>query len=215
MKLYYHPLSTYSQKAMLAFYEKQVAFEPTLVNLMTPEGVKAYEAIYPLGKIPLLKLKGDYSIPESTIIIEYLDGHYPQQGTRLIPDGVDTARQVRFMDRMGDLYVNDPSATLLFHQFGFSPCSDSDLSKARKHLHVAFQHLEQRLAKQEWLCGAFSMADCATIPALFYCQIVASFKDYRNIVSYYERAKQRPSYARVMNEFVPIWEGMQAQHAGH
>jgi len=102
VKLYYNPLSTYSQKTLIALYEKQVAFEPVIVNLMSPEGQAEYEKLYPIGKVPMLVLDDDYKIPESTIIIEYLEGHV-QSGTRLIPEGTDAARQVRFMDRMSDL----------------------------------------------------------------------------------------------------------------
>jgi glutathione S-transferase len=36
MKLYYNPLSTYSQKVMIAFNEKGLAYEPEIVNLMSP-----------------------------------------------------------------------------------------------------------------------------------------------------------------------------------
>ena len=78
---------------------------------MDSAGRAAYEALYPIGKIPLLKPKPDHMVPESTIIVEYLEGHHPG-GTQLIPDGIDAARQVRFMDRMSDFYLNDPVANL-------------------------------------------------------------------------------------------------------
>lgn len=38
MKLYYHPISSYSQKTHMAFYEKGCAFEPVLVNLKPKTG---------------------------------------------------------------------------------------------------------------------------------------------------------------------------------
>jgi glutathione S-transferase len=208
MKLYYNPLSTYSQKVLIAFHEKQVAFEPVVVSLMSPEGRAAYEQVYPLGKIPLLKPTDDHMIPESTIIIEYLEGHHAS-GTRLIPEGVDAARKVRFMDRMCDLYLTDPSRTLMFEKLGFRKHSETELSNATKYLHASYEGFNKQLAGKEWLCGEFSMADCAAIPALFYNQSCAPFNDYPNLVAYYERAKQRPSYAKVMAEFLPIWQSMQ------
>lgn len=33
MTLYYDPVSAYSQKTLMAFYEKGVAFEPSIVDL--------------------------------------------------------------------------------------------------------------------------------------------------------------------------------------
>ena len=34
MKLFYNPISTYSQKVLIALYEKGIEFEPEIVNLM-------------------------------------------------------------------------------------------------------------------------------------------------------------------------------------
>jgi glutathione S-transferase len=209
MKLHYSPLSTYSQKAMIALHEKGVAYEPALVNLMSPEGRAAYEAIYPIGKVPLLVLDDGHMIPESTIIIEYLEGHYPNQGTKLIPEGIDAARQVRFVDRVCDLYLNNTIVTLLFDKIGFMKSDEATLQKAAKHLRYTCERLNQRLEKQTWLCGEqFTMADCAAIPPLFYAAFCAPLTDYPHLARYAERAKARPSYARVMAEFVPIWQGM-------
>jgi glutathione S-transferase len=211
MKLYYLPVSTYSQKALLALYEKAVEFERELVYLQDPEARKNYEALYPLGKVPLLMVDGDHMIPESSIIIEYLEGHF-STGTKLIPDTVDEARQVRFMDRMCDLYLDNPVVKLLFQ--GMKPEAEQNLEEqatAKKQLGINYQHMNQRLAGQDWLCGSgFSMADCAAIPPLFYAQQVYPFENYENITAYYERAKSRPSYQQVLEEALPVWESMQA-----
>src|SRR5262245_40342691 len=106
MKLYYHPLSTYSQKTVMAFHEKEVSFTPEIINVFDPTAHAAYRAVNPLGKVPMLVLDDDWKIPESSIIIEYLDTHF-STGTRLIPEDKDLARQTRFRDRMADLYIND------------------------------------------------------------------------------------------------------------
>jgi len=55
MKLYYHPLSSYSQKKLMAFYEKGCGFEPVLINLMDEKGKEDYKKIYPMGKVPKYK----------------------------------------------------------------------------------------------------------------------------------------------------------------
>lgn len=62
MKLYYHPLSSYSQKTLMAFQEKGVSFTSEIVDLMSPEGREAYKKIYPLAKIPLLVLDDGWFI---------------------------------------------------------------------------------------------------------------------------------------------------------
>ena len=208
MKLYYNPLSTYSQKALIAFYEKGITFEPQLVNLMSPEGRAAYEKINPIGKVPFLKPSDDWQVPESTSIIEYLENKFP--GTpRLIPEEREAARLVRFMDRMSDLYYNEPVVELLFQKLGFRPQDDEKAARARKYVAITYGYWDKALAKQTWLCGpSISMADCAAIPPMYYAQLAAPFNDHPNVVAYWKRAQERPSYQKVKAEFEPIWKNL-------
>jgi len=214
MNLYYNPLSTYCQKVMIAFNEKGIAYEPHIVDLMSAEGRAAFEKIYPFGKVPFFKPSEDWQVPESTSIIEYLEDKFPNT-PRLIPaGGGDAARQVRFMDRMADFYLNDPVAELLFQKLGFRAQDNAKAARARKHVGTMFENFEKRLAKQPWLCGeSFTMADCAAIPALCYAQTVMPFDAHSNIVAYWQRALKRPSYAKVKAEFEPIWQGLITQRS--
>src|SRR5688500_19217818 len=113
MKLYFHPRSPYSQKTMIAFHEKQVSFTPVMVNLADAAARAEHRKLNPLGKVPVLVLDDGWKIPESSIIIEYLDTHFAS-GPRLIPEDRDLARQTRFHDRIVDLYVNDPMTLIFF-----------------------------------------------------------------------------------------------------
>jgi glutathione S-transferase len=213
LKLYYNPLSTYSQKAMIAFNEKGVAYESNVVNLMSPEGRAAFEQVNPLGKLPFMKPSEDWQVPESTSIIEYLEDKFPNT-PRLIPADREAARLVRFMDRMSDLYYNDPVVELLFQPLGFRGKDEEKAAKARKYVAISHGHWDKRLASQLWMCGdQFTMADCAAIPAMYYAQTAAPFEAFPNVVAYWKRAQERPSYAKVVAEFEPIWKGMMAQRA--
>jgi glutathione S-transferase len=209
MKLYYSPVSTYSQKALLAFYEKGIAFEPHVVNLGSPDGRAEFEKINPFGKVPFLKAADDRQIPESTCIIEYLEDKCP--GTpRLIPaEGGDATRRVRFMDRMGDFYYNDPVVELLFQSIGFRPKDEARASKASKYVAITYGYWEKQLATSPWLCGAdFTMADCAAIPPMYYARVAAPFSQHPNISAYWARVQERPSYRKVLAEFEPVWKAM-------
>jgi glutathione S-transferase len=209
MKLYYSPVSTYSQKVLLALHEKGVTFEPRVVNLGSPDARAEYEKINPLGKVPFLKPTDDWQVPESTSIIEYLEDKCP--GTpRLIPaEGGDAARSVRFMDRMADLYYNEPVVELLFQSIGFRPKDEAKAAKASKHVALTYGYWERQLASSPWLCGkGISMADCAAIPPMYYAQMAAPFTQHPNISAYWNRAKERPSYRKVLSEFEPVWKAM-------
>ena len=53
---------------------------------------------------------------------------------------------------------------------------------------------------------AFSLADCAAAPALFYANEVFPIDEGQaNARAYVERLKARPSYARVLKEAEPYF----------
>jgi glutathione S-transferase len=197
MKLYYHPRSSYSQKTLVAFHEKRVPFTPVIV---TP-GEPALAEVTPLGKVPVLVLDDGWKIPESTIIIEYLDAHF-STGTRLIPEDRDLARQTRFHDRLADLYVNEPMAAIYF--------AGKDVEAVAKHharLDTMFAGLDEHLAKRTWIMGdAFTMADCALIPSLGYCRMLHPFERWKHLSAYAARGFERPSYRKVAEELAPYLE---------
>lgn len=205
MKLYYAPISTYSQKVLLAFYEKGIEFESSHVNLFSEESRAEYRDIYPLGKIPLL-INGDDVVPESSCIIDYLDLHSPET-PRMVPVEAEKARQVRLYDRMNDFYLNDPVVTLILTPADTaSQEKQQALQKARDTLQLSYSHIDQHLSDgREFMSSeAFSLADCSAIPALYYAQQAQPFEEYEHIRDYYQRMSQRSSYQMVLAEAEPI-----------
>lgn len=212
MKLYYHPISTYSQKALIALYEKELDFEPEIVSLMNPEARQKYHEVYPMGKIPCLQLEDGHIIPEASIIIEYLD---PLAEPTLIKGNADETRRIRFKDRMFDLYLNDAVVTLLFQSM--KPESEQDperIEKAQFQVNTMYGFMENEFGKQSYANGEeFLMSDCAAAPALFYAEQVIPFAEHKNISAYWERLKSRPSIQRTHAEAAPILEKMFAKDA--
>lgn len=206
MKLYFNPLSTYSQKVLIALYEKGIEFEPEIVNLFSPEGKAEYKKISPIGKVPLMILpeKDGWQVPESTSIIEYLDQKYDEQ-PKLIPSDPDAARQTRFFDRMNDLYVANSFGTIFFGAMKPADKQDAEaIAGAKEKLDICYGHLDTMLEKNTWLGGdAFTMADCSLIPSLGYLRQTYPFEKYKNLTAYWNRAAERPSVARVLKEAEP------------
>ena len=108
LKLYFHPLSSFCQKVLIALYENETPFVPHLVDFSNPIAAAEFRKIWPIGKFPVLRDEArDRIIPESSIIIEYLDQHHPG-ATRFLPDNPQLARQTRMRDRFFDLYLQVP-----------------------------------------------------------------------------------------------------------
>src|SRR3954471_4050550 len=102
MILYYHPLSSFCWKVLIALYEADVPFEPRLVNLGDPADRAAFEAVWPLAKFPVLRDEPrGKTIPESSIIIDYLAMTDPRAAS-LVPGDPELALQVHLLDRLLD-----------------------------------------------------------------------------------------------------------------
>jgi glutathione S-transferase len=67
--------------------------------------------------------------------------------------------------------------------------------------------IDQGMADKTWVMGdAFTMADCAAAPALFYANMVLPLADaYKNTAAYLNRLTQRPSFARALKEAQPYF----------
>ena len=75
LTLYYHPLSSFCWKALIALYENETPFVPRVVDLGDEAQRNALLKLWPLGKFPVLQDEAAGSVvPESSVIIEYLDG---------------------------------------------------------------------------------------------------------------------------------------------
>src|SRR4051812_17882811 len=108
LTLYYHPLASYCWKVLIALYENRTPFQPHLVDLSNESARAEFVKLWPIGKFPVLRdAARARTIPESSLIIEYLAQHYPGE-TQLIPKNAELAFATRAQDRFFDLYVHEP-----------------------------------------------------------------------------------------------------------
>lgn len=208
LTLYYHPLSSYCHKVLIALYENGTPFTPRLVDLGNAEAAAKFKALWPIGKFPVLRDEArNETVFESSIIIEYLQRHYPGK-TRFIPDDPERARQVRFKDRFFDLYVHAPMQKIVGDKLRPTGASDAHgVAEAKTQLATALGILERDLAGKTWAMGdEFGLADCAAAPPLFYINKMMPLADtHKHVAGYLEHLMQRPSYARALEEAEPYF----------
>ena len=207
LTLYFHPLSSFCWKALIALYDTGVPFEPKLVNLGDPAERAAFQAVWPLAKFPVVRdeVRGRI-VPESTIIIDYLAQYYPE-AARLIPADPDLARQVRLLDRLIDNYIHLPFQQVVSERmrpadrhdpFG----ADQSRGKIRQG-----NDLVAPMIAGPWAMGeTFTLADCAAFPALYYGDYATPLADWPALTAYLERLQARPSVARVLQEAQPFFQ---------
>jgi glutathione S-transferase len=161
-------------------------------------------------RFPVLRDESrDRTIPESSIIIEYLAQHYPSK-VKLIPDDPHLARQVRMRDRFFDNYLHASMQKLAFDRRRPADKRDAyGVDEARAMYRTALDMVDAEMADKTWAMGdAFTMADCAAAPPLFYGNMLMQpFRDtHPNAAAYLDRLLARPSYARALAAAKPYMD---------
>ncbi|MBE9213922.1 glutathione S-transferase family protein [Plectonema cf. radiosum LEGE 06105] len=200
MKLYYAPASSYSQRVLIALYEKQIDFTPVEVNLFDVESRTQYLQINRFGKIPTLITDDGEVLLEANIIIEYLDGS--DGNIPLIPQDMKLALEMRMLERIVDVYINGGREALFKDsQRPLEERGNKEVIKAKGLLEEACNLLNEKLANRTWLVGKdFTLADCAAAPTLSYLRIVYNYEHLENLTAYFKRLEEKASVARVFHE---------------
>ncbi|GAB2612693.1 glutathione S-transferase family protein [Novilysobacter erysipheiresistens] len=201
-RLYAHPFSSYSQKALIALYENRTPFDYR--NLEDAQPNEELAALWPMRRFPVL-VDGGRTVIEATSVIEYLDLHHPGP-VKLIPADPDAALEVRMLDRFFDNYISTPQQKFVFDRL--RPEDERDprgVADARTMLETAYAWLDEHMATREWAAaGAFSLADCGAAPFLFYADWTHPIDPgFSHVRAYRERLLARQSFKRAVDEARP------------
>ena len=204
LTLYAHPFSSYCQKVLIALYENATPFTFRMLAPGEDEAAAELAARWPLKRFPMLVDAGR-TVLEASIIIEHLALHHPG-AVRLIPEDPRAALEVRMLDRFFDNYVMTPMQKIVGDRLRPADARDPyGVTQARELLDTAYRWLDDTLAGREWAAGgAFSLADCAGAPSLFYADWAHPIDPSRsNVHAYRRRLLARPSFARAVDEARP------------
>ena len=207
LSLFAHPFSSYCMKVLIPLWADGTPFDYHILDDDHPENMAALKQHWPFGQFPLL-LDDGQPVVESTPIIEHLQAHH--HGPNIwIPDGED-GRRVRFLDRFFDQYVMNQMTVPVFNAIRPQESRDPyGEAQARARLLTAYDWLEANLgANREggpWAIGeAFTLADCAAAPSLFYADWVEEIgRERLRLSAYRARLLAHPIVARAIDEARP------------
>jgi glutathione S-transferase len=202
MKLYGGDLSPFVQRVKMQLAAKGMAYE----YAPPPGGMKSeeYLAINPIGKIPCFVTDSGMTLPESEVIVEYIEDAYPKPMLR--PRKPDERAQVRLISRVSDLYL----VPAMGKTFGLmAPSRDpAAVSAALEEVNKALANLERVMSGKKHAAGnKFTVADCAITPILFFISrltavlgVKAVFRPYKNLAKYWKSREKDPISALAIDE---------------
>ena len=174
MKLYAHPFSSYCQKVLIALYENDTPFEFAHARAGRPEPIAELAALWPLKRMPVLRRRRPHGGR----------GEHHHRAPRPPPSrpGAAASRtiraralDVRMMDRFFDNYVMTPMQKIVVRRDP-RPRTTRPARRRRRARTCSTpptRWLDDALRGREWAAGdAFSLADCAAAPSLFYADWV-------------------------------------------
>jgi len=208
LTLHYHPLSSYCHKVLIALDVLGIDVDKRLLNLGDPAERSAFLSLWPTGKMPLLIDQGR-AIPETSIIIEHLQRHHARTGRELIPQDADAALEVRLWDRLFDLHVMTPMQACTADLLRPEAQRDAQaVAQAHDKLRMAYALVDRQLEGRIWIAGeAFSMADCAAAPSLFYAMTYVPMPaQHTRLAAYVDRLMDHPPVARTIDQARPFFK---------
>jgi glutathione S-transferase len=173
LRLYYHPLSTFSQRVRVVLLEKQIAAELIEVDLMSRAQFRPeYLSKNPYARVPTIEENG-LVLYESTAILEYLEATRPSPP--LLPADVRLRAMVAMHVKLCDLEFAEPARVILLPK-RFLPkerwrTDRMEEAKARIQKHLAI--LETQLEGREYLVDdRFGLAEVCYAPLLQFLPIL-------------------------------------------
>jgi glutathione S-transferase len=213
VKLYSLPLSPYAARVRGAIYAKKLDVE--IVPPPADRSATEFRALNPAGRIPILVLDDGTALPESAVIVEYLEDAFPEPALR--PRSAKDRARVRLITAVTDIYVMNVLLPI-FYLLDSGSKDEAAIAAEFDKLDAGFAHLESLLRP-----GAYANGDSATTadvwltPVRFTIDGLIGFAKRSDlldrhpaIAAYTDVIKRDPALSRVWQEMT---DGLKAFYA--
>jgi glutathione S-transferase len=202
MRLYYHPLSSNSRRALLTAYHIGLDLELVPVDLSSGEHkTPDYLRLNPNGRIPTL-VDGRFELWESHAIMQYLADRSPEQD--IYPRDVAARADVnRWLFWSACHFA--PAAALIIRERvskkilgGSDPPDPLEIARGEALLPQAALVLDRRLAGKQWIAqDRLTLADFAIAAPLMHASAAQlPITEFENLQAWFARVQALDAWAK-------------------
>lgn len=205
MKLYTLGGSRYGSRCLIQMSAKGLDIPVAILPYPLPPD---FEAINPLGLVPVLDVDGEYLI-ESQVICEYLEDL--GNGPSLLPEDPLQRAKMRLLIRLFELYY-DPHM-LRIYPFLVAPGAEpkgtilAAVEEVKRALNLIASYLQD---KQYAVGHSLSLADCALMPPFLQATIIFPLLGLddpiaarKTISGYFQKTRRDHHVEKVLNDMEP------------
>jgi glutathione S-transferase len=202
LKFYYNPISINARRVWVALLEKQIPFEPLLLNLNGDQFQDQFTAINPLQRVPVIVDDG-LRVVESLAILDYLEAKYPTPS--LIPNEATAIATVRMIETTTVTELQ-PATVILTRPLVELDTDPKKLESAQEAVAKILSFYETLLGDKTYFAGEkFTLAEVVAgtlIPSLPLFGF--SLDDYPHLLAWAERLEERESWQKTTPNFAAI-----------
>jgi glutathione S-transferase len=194
------------RKVRVALREKGIAYEldPILPFNVSDE----YRKMSPLGKIPCYTPKEGVNIPDSSVIVAYLER--TNRSNPLYPENAEDYARALFLEEYGDSALVAALGTVFFQRivgprFLGQPTDEAAIANAlEKQLPPLLSWLDEQIKGKEFFVGnRLTIADIAIASPFVNFMHAGGTLDagkYPNLAAFLDRMLSRPSFKELIDE---------------
>ncbi|NET56293.1 MAG: glutathione S-transferase family protein [Symploca sp. SIO2E6] len=192
MKFYYHPISGNARRVWIALLEKQIPFEPILLQLDGDQLQPEFLAINPFHHVPAIVDDG-FEVVESLAILDYLEAKYPTPS--LMPQEVKAIATVRMVELVT---INElvPATVPLMQQMVQLSVAPEKIEAAQQRIAKVLSFFESKLSNTPYFVGEnLTLADIVAGSSSFFLSFMGIPVDsYPKVKTWLEQLMQRESF---------------------
>jgi glutathione S-transferase len=202
LQFYYHPLSPFARRVWITLLEKELEFEPIIVDVRAGEQLKPeFLQLNPFHHVPLL-VDGNLKIIESLAIMDYLEDKYPQKS--LSPNNSELLAKTKMAQMVTTNELGAPIISLITN-------NDSvKIAQAKRKINRICKFLAELLGEEAFFGGdRLSLGDIVAGNGLILINKLGfKFDRLPEIDKYCQRLMEREVWQTTQpnDEQIAVWQ---------